>query len=90
MPNFNVLITKFLSSNDGGGGERVLWRMVDNLQKMDKDNKLEIAIYSGDLNVTPHEILAKIKVWLLISTKILDLDTNIPIMQCILTLVLFM
>lgn len=44
--------------NAGGGGERVLWAMVQVLQA--KFPNLEIVIYTGDVSVTPAEILAKV------------------------------
>eukprot|EP01125_Pyxidicula_operculata_P020886 TRINITY_DN7851_c0_g1_i1.p1 TRINITY_DN7851_c0_g1~~TRINITY_DN7851_c0_g1_i1.p1 ORF type:complete len:474 (+),score=80.95 TRINITY_DN7851_c0_g1_i1:37-1422(+) len=44
--------------NDGGGGERVLWRIVDVYQK---HSKFKIVVYSGDLSTTPEKILEKAK-----------------------------
>lgn len=46
-------------SNDGGGGERVLWRAIDALQQLDTQNKIDIVIYSGDKNVSDQDILDK-------------------------------
>lgn len=43
--------------NAGGGGERVLWEMVKLLQE--KTN-LRIVVYTGDVNVTPQDILSKV------------------------------
>lgn len=45
--------------NAGGGGEKVLWVAVQALQK--KYPKAEFFIYTGDVEVTPIEILDKVK-----------------------------
>jgi alpha-1,2-mannosyltransferase len=44
--------------NAGGGGEKVLWCMIDALFKQDPRNNLEIVIYSGEI-VPDIEILKK-------------------------------
>jgi hypothetical protein len=46
-------------SNDGGGGERVLWRMLAGLIEQDVSQKLELVVYSGDAATTPRAILEK-------------------------------
>lgn len=43
-----------VTSNDGGGGERVLWRLVESLKK--KQPNVDVVIYTGD-NVSPQQIL---------------------------------
>ncbi|XP_033222084.1 GDP-Man:Man(3)GlcNAc(2)-PP-Dol alpha-1,2-mannosyltransferase isoform X2 [Belonocnema kinseyi] len=44
--------------NAGGGGERVLWAAVKAIQKKYPD--VHIAIYTGDLDVDPEQILKKV------------------------------
>lgn len=46
--------------NDGGGGERVLWTAVESILKKYKKD-IEIVIYTGDTDVTPDEILHRVK-----------------------------
>ncbi|XP_008558383.1 GDP-Man:Man(3)GlcNAc(2)-PP-Dol alpha-1,2-mannosyltransferase [Microplitis demolitor] len=45
--------------NAGGGGERVLWTVVKALQKEHPD--VHIAIYTGDLEVAPEEMINRVK-----------------------------
>ena len=44
----------------GGGGERVLWRAVRNLAQLSKDLglPLHVLIYTGDVALSPEEILS--------------------------------
>lgn len=46
-------------SNDGGGGERVLWLLIQSLQSLPGAKKFEIVVYSGDVDVSGDEILKK-------------------------------
>jgi len=45
--------------NDGGGGERVLWLLVQSLQTHQKAHQFEIIVYSGDVDFSGEEILKK-------------------------------
>lgn len=44
----------------GGGGERVLWRAVHTLSRLreEKDTPLHVLIYTGDVGMTPEDILS--------------------------------
>uniref|UniRef100_A0A915PJD4 GDP-Man:Man(3)GlcNAc(2)-PP-Dol alpha-1,2-mannosyltransferase n=1 Tax=Setaria digitata TaxID=48799 RepID=A0A915PJD4_9BILA len=46
--------------NAGGGGERVLWCAINAMQK-NYGKKYQYVVYTGDVNVTPQEILQKAK-----------------------------
>uniref|UniRef100_A0A1I7VCI3 GDP-Man:Man(3)GlcNAc(2)-PP-Dol alpha-1,2-mannosyltransferase n=1 Tax=Loa loa TaxID=7209 RepID=A0A1I7VCI3_LOALO len=46
--------------NAGGGGERVLWCAINAMQKK-YGGKYRYVVYTGDVNVTPQEILQKAK-----------------------------
>ncbi|KAF7996755.1 hypothetical protein HCN44_002401 [Aphidius gifuensis] len=45
--------------NAGGGGERVLWKSIESLQK--KYKNIKIYVYTGDVDVKPDEMLKKVK-----------------------------
>lgn len=47
-------------SNAGGGGERVLWTAIAALQRTEPD--IVSVVYSGDIDATKDEIIAKVKV----------------------------
>lgn len=47
-------------SNAGGGGERVLWTAVANIQREHKD--IICVVYSGDGDASKEEIVEKVKV----------------------------
>jgi hypothetical protein len=49
-----------LLSNAGGGGERVLWTAVAALQRTEPD--IISVVYSGDIDASKDEIIAKVKV----------------------------
>lgn len=53
------MLSNLNCSNDGGGGERVLWRLVESLKKKRKD--IDVVIYTGD-EVAPTTILKTAKV----------------------------
>lgn len=52
------------SSNDGGGGERVLWKILDALERVSSPSEVELVVFSGDADVSAQDILAKAKVCL--------------------------
>ncbi|KAH9480376.1 GDP-Man:Man(3)GlcNAc(2)-PP-Dol alpha-1,2-mannosyltransferase [Psilocybe cubensis] len=45
--------------NAGGGGERVLWTAIAGMQRTDPD--IVSVVYSGDVDATKEEIIAKVK-----------------------------
>jgi alpha-1,2-mannosyltransferase len=47
-------------SNAGGGGERVLWTAIANLQDTEPD--IVSVVYSGDVDATKEDIIDKVKV----------------------------
>ncbi|CAM9941410.1 unnamed protein product, partial [Discosporangium mesarthrocarpum] len=50
--------------NAGGGGERVLWRAVHALGRLSKDRggrSIHVIIYTGDVEVSPEDIIAKVR-----------------------------
>ena len=49
-----------LSSNAGGGGERVLWAAISALQR--KEPNVISVVYSGDTDATKEKIIDKVKV----------------------------
>lgn len=49
-----------LSSNAGGGGERVLWAAVSAIQRKEPD--MISVVYSGDTDTTKEKIIEKVKV----------------------------
>ena len=49
-----------LSSNAGGGGERVLWAAIRSIQSKEPD--IISVVYSGDTDTTKEKIIEKIKV----------------------------
>lgn len=49
-----------LSSNAGGGGERVLWAAITAIQH--KDSDIISVVYSGDTDTTKEKIIEKVKV----------------------------
>ncbi len=57
-----TLITSYCS-NDGGGGERVLWKMIGAIQQHpDNKGQIRICVYTGDYKETKESILANVKV----------------------------
>lgn len=44
--NFYILI---MLSNDGGGGERVLWKIIQSFQQLQTEKDISLYVYSGDL-----------------------------------------
>jgi hypothetical protein len=36
-------------SNDGGGGERVLWKIIQSFQQLQTEKDISLYVYSGDL-----------------------------------------
>jgi ALG11 mannosyltransferase N-terminus len=48
------------ASNAGGGGERVLWTAIAALQRTDPN--VVSVVYSGDVEATKEDIIAKVKV----------------------------
>lgn len=68
-PLFNIFSINIFSneesfirhSNDGGGGERVLWVAVKQLTLLKKEERdpVRVIVYSGDRDATPVEILKK-------------------------------
>ena len=49
-----------LSSNAGGGGERVLWAAISAIQRKEPD--VISVVYSGDTDATKEKIIDKVKV----------------------------
>jgi hypothetical protein len=47
----NPYLSLNMSSNAGGGGEKVLWCMVDSLMKTYSSETHEIAIYTGTMHI---------------------------------------
>ena len=47
-------------SNAGGGGERVLWAAIASMQR--DDPALIACVYTGDVDASKEEIIAKVKV----------------------------
>lgn len=47
-------------SNAGGGGERVLWTAIALMQRTEPD--VISVVYSGDIDATKEQIVAKVKV----------------------------
>jgi alpha-1,2-mannosyltransferase len=47
-------------SNAGGGGERVLWTAIASMHRTERD--IVSVVYSGDIEVSKEEIIAKVKV----------------------------
>lgn len=50
----------FFSSNAGGGGERVLWTALRDVQR-DFSNVICV-VYTGDIEATKEQIISKVKV----------------------------
>jgi alpha-1,2-mannosyltransferase len=48
------------ASNAGGGGERVLWTAIKSIQ--DRYPHVVSVIYSGDVEVTPTQLLENVQV----------------------------
>lgn len=55
-----LFFKSFTRSNAGGGGERVLWTCIRDVQK--EFSNVICVVYTGDLDATKEQILAKIKV----------------------------
>ncbi|CAI8492397.1 unnamed protein product [Hanseniaspora opuntiae] len=48
--------------NSGGGGERVLWELCKAiLDKYESNKSFKIAIYTGDVDIKPEDIIEKVK-----------------------------
>lgn len=48
--------------NSGGGGERVLWELCKTiLDKYENNKNFKIAIYTGDVDIKPEDIIEKVK-----------------------------
>ncbi|CAG8523219.1 6588_t:CDS:10, partial [Ambispora gerdemannii] len=47
--------------NAGGGGERVLWTTIYNIQQQERYKNVACIVYTGDTDVTKSEILDKVK-----------------------------
>ncbi|KAL6930888.1 related to GDP-Man:Man(3)GlcNAc(2)-PP-Dol alpha-1,2-mannosyltransferase [Hanseniaspora guilliermondii] len=48
--------------NSGGGGERVLWELCKAiLDKYENNKSFKIAIYTGDVDIKPEDIIEKVK-----------------------------
>lgn len=60
-------LSDIFCSNDGGGGERVLWKLVESLRK--KRPNVDIVIYTGD-QVSPDRILKTAEVRRLLVTSV--------------------
>jgi alpha-1,2-mannosyltransferase len=56
-------LQKWILSNAGGGGERVLWTAIRDVQR-DFPNVI-CAVYTGDVEATKEQIINKVKVCIL-------------------------
>ena len=70
-------------TNDGGGGERVLWCAVKAIQEETSHLDLDCVIYTGDHDASPHSLMARALDWfgvkLIHPPKVLSLSLSLSL-----------